>query len=380
MSLFDEFDFFDSLSPKELSELLTINNIVRFFNSFGVTDLDVTNDTVVAPTICHNPLGTEAKKKLYWYQNSHKFHCYTECGDNMTIYDLYMKIMALNYPEVEVHFIDAMYYVRQFIDAKTINIGYRSPDAFVSTRDRYRKRGQLLYNEEIDEKVLDLFVPCAPAQWKAEGISQKAMEKYNIRFYIPNSCIVIPQYEYRPNGGSALVGIRCRELEEDKITAYGKYHPVFVGNNKYRHHISYCPFGLAQQQNAVKRCKRAVIMEGEKSVLKGYTLYGEDSIILAACGIASFGSYQINMLTKECGVTDICLALDKEYKTMRSPEYKKWTQMLEEKCAKYSYCANMSYIIDDDNLLDEKDSPIDKGKAVFEQLYQKRIKVSRRLL
>lgn len=118
MSLFDEFDFFDSLSPKELAELLTINDIVRFFHSFGVTDLDVTSEMVVAPTICHNPLGTEAKKKLYWYQNSHQFRCYTECGDNMSIYELYMKIMALNHPEMEVHFIDAMYYIRQFIDPK----------------------------------------------------------------------------------------------------------------------------------------------------------------------------------------------------------------------------------------------------------------------
>lgn len=111
----------------------------------------------------------------------------------------------------------------------------------------------MLYNEEIDDKVLDLFLPCSPAQWKAEGISTSAMKKYNIRFYIPNSCIVIPQYEYRPNGGSALVGIRCRELEQDRIEAYGKYHPIFVGTNKYRHHISYCPFGLAQQQKAVKK-------------------------------------------------------------------------------------------------------------------------------
>lgn len=370
-----DYDILDSLSPKEIAELLTINDVVRFFNSFGVTDLIVTKDAIIAPTICHNPLGTEASKKLYWYQNNHMFHCYTECGDNMSIYTLYMKIMALNYHEV--NFIDAVYYIRQFISADCVDIEYRAPEAFVSTRDKFLPRKQLLYNEEISKNILDCFEPCVPGQWLAEGISRKAMEKYDIRYSISQECIIIPHYEYRPNSDSVLVGIRCRELNPDRIESYAKYHPLYMGDRKYRHHVSYCPYGLAQQQNAVKKYRRAVIVEGEKSVLKGYTYYGEDSVIIAACGISSFGAYQVNMLTKQLGVTDICLAFDKEFSSTKSPEFDKWQAMLEEKCRKYIYCANMSYIIDLNNRLKEKESPVDRGKKTFELLYKERILVKK---
>ena len=37
--------------------------------------------------------------------------------------------------------------------------------------------------------------------------------------------------------------------------------------------------------------------------------------------------------------------------------------------------ANFSYLWDYDNLLEEKDSPFDKGKDVFEELYKNRIRV-----
>ena len=37
--------------------------------------------------------------------------------------------------------------------------------------------------------------------------------------------------------------------------------------------------------------------------------------------------------------------------------------------------AQFSYIWDYDNLLEEKDSPYDKGQEVFEELYRNRIKV-----
>ena len=34
--------------------------------------------------------------KLYWYQNYKVFHCYTECNESMSIFELYMKYIFLN--------------------------------------------------------------------------------------------------------------------------------------------------------------------------------------------------------------------------------------------------------------------------------------------
>ena len=42
---------------------------------------------------------------------------------------------------------------------------------------------------------------------------------------------------------------------------------------------------------------------------------------------------------------------------------------------KYSYCASFSYLFDEKKLLNEKDSPIDRGLETFETLFNKRIKI-----
>ena len=48
---------------------------------------------------------------------------------------------------------------------------------------------------------------------------------------------------------------------------------------------------------------------------------------------------------------------------------------IENMCKKYKWQATFYYIWDMDNLLGHKDSPFDRGKEVFEELYKHRIKV-----
>ena len=42
-------------------------------------------------------------------------------------------------------------------------------------------------------------------------------------------------------------------------------------------------------------------------------------------------------------------------------------------CEKYKNYANFSFIFDRNGLLDLKDSPVDKGKEVFQKLYESRV-------
>ena len=68
-------------------------------------------------------------------------------------------------------------------------------------------------------------------------------------------------------------------------------------------------------------------------------------------------------------------AFDKEYDDSKSDEAKKYKENLYSICQKYSHLASMSFIYDYKNLLDKKDSPIDKGKEIYERLYLDRTKV-----
>ena len=102
--------------------------------------------------------------------------------------------------------------------------------------------------------------------------------------------------------------------------------------------------------------------------------YGDLSNCVACCG-STFNKYHISLLTDILGANEIVVALDKEYEDWRTPKAKKYREKIEKMCKKYSNQASFSYIWDYDNVLNEKDSPFDKGKDIFEHLYKTRIKV-----
>ena len=133
-------------------------------------------------------------------------------------------------------------------------------------------------------------------------------------------------------------------------------------------------YGIDKHKEGIKRSRRAIIVEGEKSVLLSHGYYGEMSNCVACCG-STFNKYHISLLTNILGANEIIIAFDKEYSDCFSEKARKYRLKIESMCKKYMNQASFSYIWDFDNLLKEKDSPFDRGKEIFEKLYRKRIKV-----
>ena len=131
-------------------------------------------------------------------------------------------------------------------------------------------------------------------------------------------------------------------------------------------------YGLYEHKQGISKRKVAIIAEGEKSVLLDDGFYGDLSNTVACCG-SSFNKYQVSLLTNVLGANEIVIAMDKEYDDWRSERGKKYKQHLEQECKRYKNQAIFSYIWDYDNVLNEKDSPFDKGKEVFEYLYKNRV-------
>ena len=92
----------------------------------------------------------------------------------------------------------------------------------------------------------------------------------------------------------------------------------------------------------------------------------ENNIAVATCG-SNFSLYQF-LLLKQVGAEKIIIAFDKEGKTWAEKE--KYRDKLYKLCKKYSNECLMGFITDTKNLLDLKDSPTDKGKEIFKQLYK----------
>lgn len=76
---------------KKLEESLTDEQIIQLVCDLGSDTYIDKGDHIIFKTICHNENADEASLKLYYYKKNHKFHCYTDCGENFNIYALFKK-------------------------------------------------------------------------------------------------------------------------------------------------------------------------------------------------------------------------------------------------------------------------------------------------
>ena len=120
---------------------------------------------------------------------------------------------------------------------------------------------------------------------------------------------------------------------------------------------------------SIQRNGTVIIFEGEKSVMKMDTFYGDDNISVAVSGRGI--SRDHIALLKKYGVRDIIIAFDRDYKSMNGIQ-----EEIENLRSRLSFATNIfnvSVIIDYDFLLEHKDSPIDQGKRVFDKLMTERV-------
>ena len=356
------------ISKEDILHAISLHDIQEFLESLGVSQIELHEDKgfLICPTICHNPLHEAESMKLYWYQNNKIFRCYTECNEAMSIFTLYIKFMDVNYGQ-KVSYDEAVLYVKKTLQhIITVTPVYHK--RFSWDLSKYQFTAHIPQLEEYNENVLDCFSHYYHPSWL--GITREVMDKFNIKFSLGQNKIIIPHYDL--NG--RLIGIRGRAIDPIEAETFGKYRPIQVGEILYTHPLQFNLYGAYEHQQGIRALQSAIIVEGEKSVLLDDVYYGERSNAVACCG-STFNKYHVNILTNLLGASEIVVALDKEYTSWRDSKAKKYREKLINLCKKYNKFASFSYIWDYDNLLDEKDSPYDKGKEVFEELFKNRIKV-----
>lgn len=334
------------------------------------------SDYIIFPTICHNFYSEEANMKLYYYFNNKVFCCYTECNETFNIYELVnkrFKILGKNRVDTfeekkddnDYTFYDIILFISKNIE---LSFSTNSKERYISDTNKFLKKEQPVL-QTYSNKILNVFSNLYPTEWIKEDISPRTMDYFDIKFSISRNSIIIPHY----NINGELVGIRERALDKNQIESYGKYHPVEIEGKMYSHQLSLNLYGLDKVKDNIKRIKKVIIAEGEKSCLKSYEYYGNNSIMVASCG-SHINKNQIKILTKNFELNEIIIAYDKEYTDYQS--LIDYSLRMKEMCKKYSQYCNFSFIRDIKNLLQYKDSPIDRGKEKFEQLFNEREKVN----
>ena len=79
---------------EKLKEGLTIEQVFELVAELG-GEPQMKGDFFVSKTICHNPTGF-GSYKLYYYENTKLFKCYTDCSATFDIYELVQKVKNVN--------------------------------------------------------------------------------------------------------------------------------------------------------------------------------------------------------------------------------------------------------------------------------------------
>jgi hypothetical protein len=314
-------------------------------------------------TVCHNNYG--GKHKLYYYPQSKSFHCYTDCGQSYDIFSLVEQVKKIN-------FLEAVRYVGN-LTGKLFTTTNQKQSHMIddwSWIERYLPKKKVDITLPIhSEKILDVFLPIGHEEWEREGISLEVQRQFGISYYIKQDQIIIPCR----NTEGQLIGLRARNLREEEIVAGKKYIPATVEHKLYSFPTMYNLYMLNKTQHSIKRFRKVVLWESEKSCLKTESIYGEDNFSCAVYG-SNISKWQVNTLLS-LGVEEVIIAFDKQFKDHESDEAYKWAETLKRITKKFTPYVKTFVIFDKWNVLNYKDSPIDKGKETLEFLMKNKIEV-----
>jgi DNA primase len=293
------------LEREQLIELITTEDIIEILKDLGSENYKRDNKgNLYFLTVCH---GGDSYK-LYYLADSKFFICLTCCG-SMSVFDVIMSAKNIIYDE-------AFEYVCKFKNinlSKKLKVGIQKKEIVNHDLDflnlyTYKNTKQHIQLPQYDTYILNLFDDYLPYSWYKEGINDEISTYFKIKYYINQNKAIIPHYDIEGN----LVGIRARSFSQVDIDSGRKYMPIIIQGLTYRYPMNFNLYGIYQNKENIKKYKKAIIFESEKSVMLYGSYYGqENNISVATCGM-TFSIYQKDLLMS-LGIEEIIICYDKQY-------------------------------------------------------------------
>lgn len=351
---------YDKETVKENLDLEDIYTLLEYLDA----EPQMYGTYIVARTICHNG----DTHKLYYYENTALFKCYTGSCGSFDVFELIHKVQDVDL-NTSIYFIVNFFNLQHKID----EVDEESYSEDWKIFKQYHKlTGIEIKNNKVELPQLPNYVQYYPQpkllNWEEEGISKEICDYMGIRYNPVNGSIIIPHVDQE----GRLVGIRQRTLvTEDEI--YGKYRPAKFQDKLCNHPLAFNLYGLYEAKDNIKNLRTAIVVESEKSVLQYLSYFGTKSdICVAVCG-SSLSKYQFNLLL-ELGIHELVIGFDKDFDEIGTEDYNKVINKLQKIYDKYSSYVNISFLFDkENNTLGYKDSPLDCGKEAFLYLWRNRI-------
>ena len=347
---------------------LTIEQVYDLCAELGA-EPEIKNDIIVMQTICHNHPG-QGSRKLYYYDNTKLFKCFTECNDTFDIFSLVMKASrstGQNFNLYQSIAFVAQYYGFDAIAEEAYKEQLEDWNILAKKVKKDPHPNQIVELKHYDENILKHLPQPHIKPWEKEGIKYNIIKDRGIRFDPVNNGIVIPHYDINNN----LIGIRERTLIKDN-EKYGKYRPAILNKKMYNHPLGFNLYNINNSKDNIKAVGKAIVGEGEKFCLGYASYFGKENDISVACCGSSLITYQVNLLLS-LQVKEIIVAFDKQFQKVGDIEWQKWTKKLADIYNKYSGFVLISFMFDTKNLLGYKESPIDGGKDIFLRMFAERV-------
>lgn len=365
------------LDKNEIKSKITTEQIEDIVRDFG-GDPRQAPFGFVAATICHNHPG-EGSHKLYYYENTKLFRCYTGCDATFDIFELVCKIHNLRKTgDQEWTMPNGIRYVcskcgieGSYGENEEDSFGGLADQGIFDKYDRRVKENEPRKDVNIptyDAAILDRLAYPRIGNWIDEGITPEVLKFNRIGYFPGGEQITIPHYDKE----GSFIGLRGRELSSERAALYGKYRPLIIGGRMYNHPLGYNLYNLNNSKDNIRKIGKAIVFEGEKSCLLYQSYFGHDADISVACCGSAISSRQIDLLI-ESGAKEIVIAFDKQFQEKGDDEFKHLVRNLKAIHKKYNNFVSISFIFDKQGLLEYKDSPIDRGKENFLTLFKNRI-------
>ena len=365
------------IDKNKLLDLITEEDVIHIISELGSDYKKDSQGNICTSTyLCH---GGDSPTKLVYYfnrdngKNQDRIHCYT-CGANYDLVELVIR--ALRNQGYTISYYKALRWIAKTTGKVNINGDFEPKKSSVDTSWLKRllkakeKKNEYIESSVINENILDVFTSYPFEPWMEEGISYEAQTRFEIGYFPLNHSVTIP---HRDKDGN-LIGVRQRYLDQVDIDNIGKYTPVQIEGKFLAHKLGNELYGLWVNKDQITNAKTIILVEAEKSVLQGYSMYGEESIIVACCG-SSITHTQQKIIT-DLKVRDVYYAPDRDYHKSDSFEAEAWFNAQIKKLKDLVRFCNVYLIADTKDRLEYKQSPTDRGKEIFEQLLEERILIT----
>lgn len=300
---------------------------------------------------CSCPKHSDSTPSLCIDPKQNRFYCFS-CGTKGNLINWLIAYEKMKFPE-------AVEKVAELSHTDLNNVYESETVSLFKLLKKLKTQDQSSAVDTTERKILDPFTDYyskykdeVPQEWIDEGIPEEELRKYEIRVDTSANRIVYPVYD----SNFHMIGVKGRT----RFQNYKELHLMKYMNYYKLGGVDYFA-GMKQAYDAIMEANAVIIVEGLKSVMK-LDAWGYHNVVSAETSVINDKQ---TMLLIKMGIKDVTIAFDKD---VGIAKIRSGTRML----CKYT---NVYVAIDQNGLLDDKDSPPDKGPEVWKRIYEGRIRI-----